>query len=136
MVKLVCGKKGTGKTKRLIKMANEDAKGTLGDIVFVDSDVRHMLDLNHKIRYVNAMEFEVKGIEMFHGFLCGLIAEDYDIEKIYIDAVYKIADIDLSLLHKYIQRLENLSNKFKVDIILSLNIEGKDIPENIKKYVI
>ncbi|QIB25964.1 hypothetical protein [Caloranaerobacter azorensis] len=136
MVKLVCGKEGTGKTKRLIKMANEDAKRTLGDIVFVDSDVKHMLDLNHKIRYVNAMEFEVKGIEMFHGFLCGLIAEDYDIEKIYIDAVYKIVHIDLSLLHKYIQRLENLSSKFKVDIILSLNIEEKDIPENIKKYVI
>ncbi|WP_427340115.1 hypothetical protein [Caloranaerobacter sp. DY30410] len=136
MVKLVCGKKGTGKTKRLIKMANEDVKEPLGDIVFIDSDVKHMLDLNHKIRYINAMEFEVKGIEMFHGFLCGLIAEDYDIEKIYIDAVYKIADIDLSLLQKYIQRLENLANKFKVDFILSLNVEEKDIPENIKKYVI
>jgi len=82
------------------------------------------------------MEFEVKGIEMFHGFLCGLIAEDYDIEKVYIDAVYKIVDIDLSLLPKYIQRLENLANKFKIDFILSLNIERKDIPENIKKVFV
>ncbi|KPU27117.1 hypothetical protein TR13x_06940 [Caloranaerobacter sp. TR13] len=136
MIKLVCGKKGTGKTKRLIKMANESAKESLGDIVFIDSDVKYMLDLNHKIRYINAMEFEVKGIEMFHGFLCGLIAEDYDIEKIYIDAVYKIVDIDLSLLPEYIQRLESLANKFKIDFILSLNIEEKDIPESIRKYVI
>lgn len=136
MIKLVCGKNGTGKTKRLIKMANEDAQESFGDIVFIDSDVKHMLDLNHRIRYINAMEFEVKGIEMFHGFLCGLIAEDYDIEKIYIDAVYKIVDLDLSLLPAYIERLESLAKKFKIEFILSLNIEEYDIPESIRKYVI
>lgn len=136
MIKLVCGKNGTGKTKRLIKMANEDAQESFGDIVFIDSDEKHMLDFNHRIRYINAMEFEVKGIKMFHGFLCGLIAEDYDIEKIYIDAVYKIVDLDLSLLPAYIERLESLAKKFKIEFILSLNIEEKDVPESIRKYVI
>jgi len=42
MLKILVGKKGVGKTKRIIQMANEAAGGAKGNVVFIDDDNRYM----------------------------------------------------------------------------------------------
>ena len=66
MIQVIHGKKGSGKTKRIIDMANDAIKDPHGDIVFVDDDNRYMFDLRHEIRFVNAGEFGMLGQEMFY----------------------------------------------------------------------
>ena len=42
MIQVIAGKKGSGKTKRLIDMANKSAQESKHDIVFIDDDNRYM----------------------------------------------------------------------------------------------
>ena len=90
MVKLILGEKGSGKTKWLIDNANKDMKEGNGNIAFIDVDDDHIFTLNYNVRLINAMEFNILDVESFYGFLCGLIGMDYDVEKIYVDSIYKI----------------------------------------------
>lgn len=38
MIQIIAGKKGSGKTKRIIDMTNEKAKTSQHDVVFIDDD--------------------------------------------------------------------------------------------------
>ena len=47
MIQVIHGKKGSGKTKRILDMANAAIKEHKGDVIFVDDDNRYMFDLRH-----------------------------------------------------------------------------------------
>jgi len=136
MVKLFCGLNGTGKTKGLIEMSNNDVLDKRGDIVFIDADNSHILDLNHEVRLINAMEFDTNSIGKFHGFLCGIISEDYDIEKVFIDGVYKLIDIDYDTLDLLVKKLESLGNKYNIEFTITMSRDPKEVPERFNKYII
>ena len=105
MVKLILGEKGSGKTKWLIDNANKDMKEGNGNIAFIDVDDDHIFTLNYNVRLINAMEFNILDVESFYGFLCGLIGMDYDVEKIYVDSIYKIIKLDIPKLEKLVRDL-------------------------------
>ncbi len=137
MVKLVCGIKGTGKTKKLIQMANESLEKSKGDIVFIESNNKnnkHMFDINHDVRLINAMEFNINSIESFHGFLCGMIAADYDIQKVFIDGIYKLIDFNMDSLYSLIQKVEKLGEKFNIEFIMSFSCKEEELTTELKKY--
>lgn len=134
MIKLICGRNGSGKTKKIIELANDSIDKVNGDIVFIDKNKKNMFEINHKIRFINAMDFDIKSIEEFYGFLCGIISEDYDIKKIFIDGIYKIIDIDKENLNRLISRLENLLKKFEIEVILSINLDIES-NEELKEYI-
>lgn len=136
MVQLVCGHNGTGKTKRMIEMANNYIDGIQGKMVFLEASNRHIFDLDYKIRYINTKEFGLTNDEQFQGFVCGLIATDYDVELVYIDGLYKIAQSGMDKLETVIQRLDFLSKKFDVDFVMSVNHDKEAVPEVLKDRVI
>ena len=45
MVKLLIGHKGTGKTKQMIDLANEQIENSKGSIIFINKNSRLMYDL-------------------------------------------------------------------------------------------
>ncbi len=57
MVQIIAGKKGKGKTKHLLDMANAAIKGANGTVVYLDKSAQHMYELNNKIRLINVNEF-------------------------------------------------------------------------------
>ena len=42
MVQIIAGKKGKGKTKHLLDMANQGVKEATGSIVYLDKSSKHM----------------------------------------------------------------------------------------------
>ena len=54
MIQVIAGKKGSGKTKRLIDLTNTTAREAVHDVVFIDDDRRYMLCVDHKLRFINA----------------------------------------------------------------------------------
>ncbi len=90
MIQILVGEKGEGKTKRLIDMSNEAGKLSDGHIVFIDDDNRHMYDLHYNIRFVDTTGFVIEDQRIFFGFICGILSQDGDIEKIYIDGLNNI----------------------------------------------
>ena len=90
MIKFILGKSGSGKTKWLIDQANNDKKTGHGNIVFIDVEDSHIFSLDHQIRLINATDFNINNMDRLFGFLGGIISKDYDIEKIYVDAIYEV----------------------------------------------
>lgn len=134
MVKFILGAKGTGKTKWLIDNANKDIKEGNGNIIFVDVDDSHIFSLDYNVRLINAMEFNILDIESFYGFLCGIISMDYDIEKIYVDGIYKIMHLKLSDLEKIIDILSKINEKYHTDFYINVDYVLSEIPEDLKQF--
>jgi KaiC/GvpD/RAD55 family RecA-like ATPase len=135
MVKLVCGSKGTGKTRRMIEMSNNSLQTVKGKIFFLEANNKHIYDLNYAIKYVNTKEYGIVGAEQFLSFVMGMLAADYDIELVYIDGLYKIAQINLENLEEVIKKLEEASQKFEADFVMSISLEEDELPPEIKEYV-
>ncbi len=136
MIQVIAGKKGSGKTKRIIDMANTATQESKHDIVFIDDDNRYMFDLRHEVRFVNAGEYTLLNDQMFMGFLCGLVAQNFDVGLILIDAFKKLVKADLTTTQWVFERLETLSEKHSVDFVISVSEDPDLLPDFIKKYVI
>lgn len=70
MVKLLVGHKGTGKTKQMIDLANEQVETSNGSLIFINKNSRLMYDLKYKIRVVCMEEYEhVTNSDEYIGFI-------------------------------------------------------------------
>lgn len=132
MIKFILGAKGSGKTKWLVDNANKDREEGLENIVFIDVDDEHIFTLDRDVRLVNAMEFNINSIESFYGFLCGILAKDYDVEKVYVDSLYKVVDIGEEELEYLTEKLSNLPEVLKTKFYMNVNYVMEDIPEKYK----
>jgi len=134
MVKLISGKMGSGKTKKIIKMANEMLDTTAGNIVFIDDDKRHMYDLKHDLRFISMDEYPVRSKDEFVGFVCGVISNDYDIEYIYVDGLFKVMKLEHQEMPELVNRLEEISNTFDINFVLTASCDS--LPPELNDYVI
>ena len=127
MVSLLIGRKGTGKTKRMVDFANDSMETADGSIVFINNDHRLMYDLKYQIRVVCMEEYEdITNSDEYIGFIYGIISSDHDIEKIFIDSILKHADFKISDLPEFLERLNNISKKFELDFIVSISADKKE----------
>ena len=136
MIQVIAGKKGSGKTKRILDMANLATKDSRHDIVFIDDDNRYMFDLRHEVRFINASEYDLNSDQMFMGLLCGIVAQNFDVGLICIDAFKKLIKNELETTEWFFQRLETISEKHGVNFAISISADAEELPEFIKKYVI
>ena len=136
MIQVIAGKKGSGKTKRIIDMANKATQDSKHDIVFIDDDNRYMFDLRHEVRFINAGEYNLVSDQMFMGFLAGAVAQNFDVGLILIDAFKKLIKCELSTTEWLFDRMVVLSEKHSVDFVLSVSEDPNELPDFIKKYVI
>ncbi|MDL2248137.1 twitching motility protein PilT [Tyzzerella sp. OttesenSCG-928-J15] len=137
MIQFLAGKKGEGKTKRLISMANEAVKTTDGHIVFIDDDKRHIYDLHYDIRFVETGDFPLSNYREFIGFVCGILSQNNDITEIFVDGLTNIIKrIDNEDLVKLIKKLESLSERNSVDFIIVMNCDPDTAPEELKALMI
>ena len=136
MVKVICGKKGTGKTRVLVENANNLALENSGDVVFIDGTGRSMYDLGHKVRFINILEFPVTINKTcsFLGFLCGIISENYDIKGVFVDDLVEIVKDETSAMKDFFEEIEKLSSKFNIEFNFSIEGDPESMPEFIKAY--
>ena len=66
MITLILGKKGSGKTKKLLDLCNEAVAQSKGNVVFIEKDTTLTYNLSHKVRLVAADEYSVCGFDAFH----------------------------------------------------------------------
>lgn len=136
MIQVFCSKRGSGKSKRLIEMANEHSSNTSGHVVFLDDDNGPMYSLERSIRFISTKEYELKSLEGLCGFLCGILSGDYDISEIFIDGIANIVDVDAVKDQEAFKILEELCSRFNIDIYMTLNEEAYNpVPDYIKKYI-
>ncbi len=136
MFNLIAGKEGSGKTKRLIKMANDEVDISNGNIIFIDDDKRHMYELKHNLRFISMEEFPVRTSDEFFGFLCGIISNNYDIETIYIDGLKKIVKDDIEDLDMFIDKTKQIAKEYKVKFVTTLSCDESLLSEKTRNSLI
>ncbi|MBQ8590834.1 MAG: ATP-binding protein [Firmicutes bacterium] len=137
MVKLLIGRKGSGKTKQMIDLANQSLEQRDGSIVFINKDNRLMLDLKYRIRVVCMEDYpHITNIDEYIGFVYGVISSDHDIQVIFIDSILKHADVQIEHLEEFLGRLSKISEMYGPDFVVSLSAEQAEIGEYIKQYEI
>ena len=87
MIQVIAGDKGSGKTKKMISLANECLTDSKGHVIFLSNTSEAMYELNSSIRLINTSEFPISSVDSLVGFIYGIISEDYDVEYAYIDNI-------------------------------------------------
>lgn len=136
MVQFIVGKKGKGKTKELLDRVNGQVKTISGSVVYLDKSAKHMYELNNKVRLINVQDYLVSSSEEFLGFICGIISQDHDLEQMYLDSFLKIACLEEQDILPTVEKLEQISEKFKVDFIVSVSLDKEELPEALQSKVI
>ena len=136
MIQVIAGKKGSGKTKRLIDLTNTTALDAEHDVIFLDDDNRYMFDVDHKVRFINAEDYHIHNSDMFIGFLCGILSSNFDLGTVFIDAFLKLCHLELKDTEPVVKTLSELGTKHSVDFVLSLSADPEEVPEFLKQYLI
>ena len=136
MIQIIAGEKGKGKTKILLDKVNEDIKTANGNVVYLDKNTKHMYELNNKIRLINVKDFLVSNYNEFIGFICGIISQDHDLEKVYLDSFLSIACVEDANVDDVLAKLTTISETFHIDFVLSVSLNKEQLPESSQKDVV
>ncbi|MBQ1397498.1 MAG: hypothetical protein IIY89_03285 [Clostridia bacterium] len=133
MITLLTGKKGSGKTKKLIDLTHEAVLNSKGNVVCIEKGDTLTFDVDHNARLVNIEGYGISGYEGLYGFISGLCAGNYDITDILVDSTLKIGSSDLSRLTPFLARIRMLTDTAKVHITFSVSADSTDLPEEVFK---
>ena len=137
MVRLLIGHKGSGKTKKIVELANGSLDKVNGSVVFINKNSNLTTDLKYSIRLISMNDFEaITNVDEYIGFLYGVISQDHDLECIFIDSILKHADIKIENLEDFLERLNRISTEHSVDIVVSISADKEDLGSYINNYYI
>ena len=136
MIEIICGEKGTGKTKRIISLANDISNQAKGSMVFIDDDNSYMYDLGYSIRFINVTDYALNDPDMFLGFLCGLCASDFDLEYVFVDRFESVIKADMETLKPFFEQLQTMSDQHSLHIILSVSKGQEILPDFMQPFVV
>lgn len=136
MIQLIVGNKGKGKTKHLLDKVNAEVLTANGNIVYLDKSTKHMFELNNKVRLIDVSEFPIDNCDQFVGFLLGIASQDHDLEQVYFDSFLDLAKLDKNSVEDALSKFENISNKYNINLVMSISMDEKDIPESMKSAII
>lgn len=134
MVRLIIGRKGTGKTKALIEGINNSINTEHGNIIFICNGDRHILDINHSIRLIDVKDFDTDDFRVFKSFINGILSQNYDITSIFVDSLFKIVPNDMDNLAGFIADLDEISEKNNVKFTICISADKSELPDEIHKY--
>lgn len=131
MVTLLVGKKGSGKTKKLIEHANEAVKNSNGNVVVIEKGLKLTYDISHQARLIDTEAYGILGADALFGFISGICAGNYDVTDMFVDSTLKMIGDDMNVLASFIEKIDTLSKQAEVKVTLSVSADEKDIPESV-----
>ncbi len=139
MIKLITGAKGTGKTKIIIDMANDNVETAKGDIVFLTDTDRYMYSLRYQIRVINTDILKRAGQSNLDereliGFIKGVLAGNHDIESFYIDGAHRMLGRKVADMEDFFTDIYAVAKTTETRFILTVSENEENFPEFLKKY--
>ena len=131
MVTLIIGKKGSGKTKKLIQLANEAVEKSSGNVVVVEKGSGLTYDVTHRARLIDTDVYGIKGYPMLLGFLSGICAGNYDVTDIFVDSTFKICPEEVNGIEEFITKLDALSKESEAHFTLLVSSDEAELPAGL-----
>jgi len=136
MIGLIVGPKGTGKTKALIGMIGEAVKETKGSVVCIEKGLKLTYDIDYSVRLVDIEHYDIAGFSALYGFIAGIMAGNYDITNIFVDATLKIGGKDLNEFAEMVKKLAELMKEHEVKIVFTVSCDKNEVPDSIKEFIL
>ena len=135
MVRVIMGKKGSGKTKQIIDMINNAVQTEHGNVVCIEKGNKLTFDIHYQIRLVEASQYDISGYPALKGFISGLYAGNYDITHIFIDSLTKIVKVESDReTEDFLDWLDKFSEAHKIKFTITISDDAELAPEGVKKY--
>jgi len=131
MISVIVGKKGSGKTKKLIDMANEITASSKGSVVCIEKGQKLTYDINYKVRLIDTDVYGIEGYDAFYAFICGVCASDHDLTHVLVDAVLKIGGKDFDGLIHFLDRISVLTEELNIIFVFTLSCNASELPQDI-----
>ena len=131
MIRLIIGKKGSGKTKKLIQLANEAVAKSSGNVVVIDKGSKLTYDVTHKARLIDTDVYGIKGYDMLLGFISGICAGNYDVTDIFVDSTFKICSDGVNGLEPFVVKLNALEKESGAKITLLVSSGEAELPAEL-----
>lgn len=135
MLKIFAGLKGSGKTKNLIEMVNTAQSTTKGNVVCIEYGTKLIHEINNATRLINIATYGVDDWEKLYGFVCGVLASNYDLTDLFIDSALKICKDDMDGFLEFAEKVTPLLDSQNVNFTMTASVEVEKIPEALKQYL-
>ena len=135
MITFITGKKGSGKTKKLIERANAAVAASNGNVVVVEKGLKLTYDVDHAARLVDIEAYGIKGADALFGFISGICAGNYDVTDILVDSTLKIMGPDLQQLVHFAEKMSALAAMANTNITFLISADNAEIPDEVRKFV-
>ena len=136
MVRVIMGKKGSGKTKQMIEMINSAVQTEHGNVVCIEKGEKLTFDIHYQIRLVEASDYDLGSYAALKGFISGLYAGNYDITHIFIDSVTKIVGGDCGLdTENFLDWLNAFSDKHGIKFTVTISADPSAATDGMQKYL-
>ena len=128
MVNLLIGQKGSGKTQKMIDLANAKVKECNGNVVFIKKTHRDTASVSFDIRTICRDDIPaITNTDAYIGFLYGMSSANHDIECVFIDALLKHADLTMEAVPAFLAKLNQITADCSIDFYVSLSAEKADV---------
>ena len=128
MIKIIIGKKGSGKTKKLVDLVNSAANESLGNVVCIEKGDTLTSSVTHKARLIDADSYKIAGYGEYYGMLAGIKAGNNDITHIFGDATLRIGSRDYDELVVFFERLGAIDD---VEFLFTISADKDELPKKL-----
>ncbi len=135
MLKIFAGLKGSGKTKNLIEMVNTAAASAHGNVVCIEQGNKLIHEITNKARLIDTLTYGVDSADELYGFICGILASNYDITDLFIDSALKICRNDMEHFEAFMVKVIPLLKENNINFTVTASIETEKIPSALKGYL-
>ena len=133
MVKLIVGKKGSGKTKTLIELANAAAAASKGCVACIEKGVTLDKDITHKVRLMNTDSYAVDGAVALYGFVAGVAASNYDITDIFLDSTLRICG-SVEAMTEFLLKVDELTKNTEIKVTATISLAAEELPSALAQF--
>ena len=136
MIRVIMGKKGSGKTKQMIEMINNAVQTEHGNVVCIEKGNKLTFDIHYQIRLVEASQYNVDSYTALKGFISGLYAGNYDISQVFIDNLCKTigADVDVET-EKFLNWLDVFGERNNIKFTVTISADTSLATEGMQKFL-
>ena len=134
-MQLIVGLKGTGKTKTLIEEVNKASKETKGVVICIEYGRKLNNDITTRARLVDALEYDINSADKLYGFVCGMIACNYDITEIFIDSALKICGDNVAEFEEFVVKTEKLASAYKINCLVTASVAAEGLTDKTAGYI-
>ena len=135
MIKLLIGKKGSGKTKTLIEFVNDALDTSKGSVVCIEKGDKLKFDIKYTARLIDTEEFAVTDAQSLYGFIAGILASNHDVTDLFIDSALKICQNDSDSFDCFLTKLTALLEGKEINCVITSSIDPAEASETVLKLL-